>query len=138
MGQSQSNYIIDKPDEKSVAYGETAFQTKSRIEIEELCNRLEAITYDEYAGGNLIHQEKCELDSFKLKCNSFKQYQEEILREMNARRKSGYGNPDYFGDKRLEGVFGGPIDPIIIKEEKFRKSIDLRKKKEIYDKLIKN
>ena len=120
MGQSQSNYIIDKPDDKSVAYGETAFQTKSRIEIEELCNRLEAITYDEYAGGNLIHQEKCELDSFKLKCNSFKQYQEEILREMNARRKSGYGNPDYFGDKRLEGVFGNQIDPIIIKEEKFK------------------
>ncbi len=67
MGQSQSNYTIDTLDEKSVAYGEPLFKL----------NRLETITYDEYAGGNLIHQEKCELDRLKLKCNSFKQCQEE-------------------------------------------------------------
>ena len=136
MGQSEST-------QEARDYGEHNQQTNDRYKVEQLCRRIQV---DDY-GGDLLESEQIELDGFKKKCDVFKSYQAEIKKEMNARRKSGYGNPIFYGHKHLDGILhesdGRYLTPeynyipIVSAERDFRSAVETRKRKEAYDRLMK-
>ena len=145
MGQKYSQLWQESND-----YGECYQQTFDRLKVENVCQRVEAATYDDY-GGNLTIEEKLRLDRYKERCESFKTYQAEIKKEMDARRKCNYKDTKYFGYKYLSGVFNDsnigcswrgyhkPYElppPIVEEEEQFRQSITERRKGQMYQEMM--
>lgn len=86
-------------------FGEDREQYQSRKKIEQHCQSLATLNPKDFDTDYFTPEEQKFFQEDREKCLKAQEYQQHMKREMEARRKSGYGDQKFFGLRKLDGIY---------------------------------